>query len=116
MTDENTCPDCAVGVGQPHADGCDVARCKWSGQQLLMCEVLELAGAKPNHLGPCKNTTWKGVWPGEAFALSQGWTIGEIKGSPFPDLNRVYIEKSQGNVVWVPELEDFKLKEDAARG
>lgn len=33
-----TCPDCQVSVDEPHEDGCDVARCLWTGGQRLSCD------------------------------------------------------------------------------
>lgn len=98
MTDEKRCPDCGTPVGHLHRDGCDVARCKWSGRQYLSCDN--------DHAGRCELTAWTGSWPGEDFALAQGW----LYGPGLPDLNRVYLEQSQGTVVWDPELEDFRLR------
>jgi hypothetical protein len=103
MTTDILCPDCGVRVGQRHLIGCDVSRCKKTGSQLLSCTLL--------HAGPCEPCIWTGTWPAEAFARSQGWVFGP----DLPDLNKVYIEESKGNVVWDPAREDFKLREDAER-
>ncbi len=49
------CPDCYTLKGELHLSGCDVARCKWCGGQLLSCD--------------CEQefiTTWDGEWPGLA--------------------------------------------------
>jgi len=47
------CPDCAVDVGQLHADGCDVARCWVCRCQRLMC--------RGDH-EPTQDV-WTGTWP-----------------------------------------------------
>ena len=33
-----TCPGCGVEAGARHGDGCDVARCLWTGMQRLACD------------------------------------------------------------------------------
>ncbi|MGE5829738.1 MAG: hypothetical protein ACM30G_15460 [Micromonosporaceae bacterium] len=52
-----SCPDCAVGVGQEHRAGCDVARCLVTGLQRLRCRPL----LRDNH--DCGAAVWSGVWP-----------------------------------------------------
>ncbi|EWC64551.1 hypothetical protein UO65_0158 [Actinokineospora spheciospongiae] len=72
------CPDCAVPVGRPHIDRCDVARCLRTGLQRLDCEAAH----------DCGTDTWTGRWPGEADCERLGWMIGP----DFPDLNRLYTQ------------------------
>lgn len=39
MSDDlKPCPDCGAEVGTPHEGGCDVARCLWTGGQMLQCD------------------------------------------------------------------------------
>lgn len=51
---ERPCPDCAVMPGAFHTDGCDVARCLYSGRQRISCETQS-----------CGSDVWTGEWPGE---------------------------------------------------
>lgn len=97
MTDlEARCPDCQVGIGQPHLGACDVARCLWSGLQRLQCfgefgemvQVLAAAGRQDladqlqHYLSlddldhRCGDEVWSGVWPGVADCRRLGlWVI-----------------------------------------
>lgn len=84
------CHDCGARVGMPHEDGCDVARCMWSGGQRLSCLM--------SH--DCGEDVWTGQWPGEAEAVEMGlwccWGPPWIECEPGhpgarPDLNRVAI-------------------------
>lgn len=87
------CPDCAVPVGRLHQDGCDVARCAYTGYQRLAC----------SHSGQQCNTAWTGNWPGERECLEYGWYARFIPGSGWErcepdaegaglDLNRLHME------------------------
>ena len=84
MTDqpEGHCGDCAVAPGQPHADGCDVARCMQTGFQRLGCEEDHDHG----------QNIWTGTWPGDAECLEFGW----FTPGGDPDLNRLY----RGEATW----------------
>lgn len=96
MADNKPCPDCGVEVGQPHDDGCDVARCLWDGSQRIQCDkslaadccrALVKMGEKdladdlahylslddPDH--DCGREVWTGEWPGDADAAALGWFI-----------------------------------------
>lgn len=120
-TDLKPCHDCAAAVGQPHTDGCDTARCLWTGGQRLQCEmgtgiildpdpdseaVLLTTGPRPDH--DCGHEVWTGVWPGVAecqefgwycyFVPKAGWVRCE-KDDPHPDvtedLNRLYMSETE---------------------
>lgn len=83
------CPDCAMDVGAEHADGCDVARCLWTGHQRLSCHG--------NH--DCGRDVWTGEWPGDSDAVrlefwcrwtASGWQqCGPDDDGARPDLNRL---------------------------
>lgn len=103
----NRCPDCAVHPGQPHADGCDVARCADCGHQFITCDC---DGSEP--------LPWSGEWPGVAEAREFGWyaylhpargwvrCAADHPGAQ-PDLNRLYIDatwsRTAGRFVWEPD-------------
>lgn len=69
------CPDCHVGIGQAHPEGCDVARCLATGLQ-------RLGHAESCH---CPQYVWTARWPGEAACAEFGWMLGP----DLPDLNRL---------------------------
>ena len=81
------CPDCAVGVGSRHRQGCDVARCSRCRGQHLFCGCPE--EAEP----------WAGEWPGiyecrelgfYARRVERGWARCEPEASGArEDLNRL---------------------------
>jgi hypothetical protein len=72
---EESCPDCHVGTGQAHREGCDVARCLATGLQRL----------GHAHSCRCPQDVWTRRWPGEAECLEFGWMLGP----GLPDLNRL---------------------------
>jgi hypothetical protein len=76
MSELRDCGDCAVKPGEPHTDGCDVARCVVTGYQRLACTG--------HH--DCGRNIWTGIWPGEAECREFGW----LRASGHPDLNRLH--------------------------
>lgn len=84
----NNCPDCQTEPGQPHQEGCDVARCARTGTQRLQCDHDDC------------NTLWTGQWPGEAECIEYNWWAVFEPGTGWiqctadtpgagPDLNRL---------------------------
>lgn len=92
---DRPCPDCAAELGQAHEDGCDVARCLWSGDQRLGCSGMTdwepcecedeldeddvedvLYAWQLHHCGQtlhdCGTELWDGVWPGTGDAVNLG--------------------------------------------
>lgn len=89
MPDLPSCQDCGAQPGQPHADGCDTARCLQTGMQRLSCTMRH----------NCGDDIWAGQWPGEADAIRLGWysrftdhgwqRCGPGDPGAGPDLNRL---------------------------
>lgn len=108
------CPDCAAPVGFEHDDGCDVARCLYTGGQRISCdewadEDVELF----DETHDCGRDVWTGEWPGKADCRRLGlWcrdgdrSRGEPSFVPcapddegaMPDLNRL----REGAFRWDP--------------
>jgi hypothetical protein len=106
------CPDCQVGVGVEHSDGCDVARCMDNGGQRLACSAFQ----ETRHAGYCGDDTWSGYWPGVMECEEFGWWSRMAPGVGwqsfdfwFPgaahDLNRLVLEG-----VWDREARRWRLK------
>jgi hypothetical protein len=81
----SSCPDCHVGIGRAHSEGCDVARCLATGLQRL------------GHDASCRcpRDVWTGRWPGEAECREFGWMLGP----GLPDLNRLIT-----TATWDPDV------------
>jgi len=77
-----TCSDCAVEVGDPHQNGCSVARCTLCGFQRIICQH----GSQPVGWGQI----WTGLFPG---------TI-EVRSGVAKDLNELGIRAERGDLVW----------------
>jgi len=88
-----TCWDCGSPIGDPHAGGCDVARCELTGMQRISCSSVE----RVNH--SCGDALHDGFWPGDLAAASLGfWTYWDgaewqtcapTHPRAMPDLNRL---------------------------
>lgn len=76
------CPDCHVPAGTQHDDGCDVARCPWTGLQRLGCWYFnDRAVLEVDH--ECGHDVWTGRWPGDEDAERLGfWCLWD---GPIPD-------------------------------
>lgn len=121
---EPKCPDCQVGIGEQHSDGCDVARCLAYGGQRLMCSpgarpVVRLVAGLPDldwevdgH--DCGRDVWSGMWPGEQECREFGWfAVGPpwvscVAGMPgaVPDLNRLHRDAQ-----WDPQAMRWRQRE-----
>lgn len=101
------CPDCDVAPGTRHEDGCDVSRCPECGTQALQCD---------DH-GDAGQSTWTGLWPGEAECREWDWwtTVTHPDGTPevTADLNRLGYAEARGEIRWDKQTERF-LKTDNA--
>lgn len=65
MSDPTICTDCHVLPGQPHDDGCDVARCTECGVQRIGCEH----GSQDVGWGQI----WTGEYPSSGHPLEGVW-------------------------------------------
>jgi hypothetical protein len=87
------CGDCGTRPGQPHEDGCDVARCTVCGWQRIGCEH----GTSDAGWGE----VWSGVWPGYAECRELGWFSYEINLDSYgPDLHRLALAHAVGALRW----------------
>jgi len=80
------CGDCGVEAGEPHLEGCDVARCLVTGRQQLSCGGFDHPGQS------CGVDVWTGQWPGEAEAVRYGLWRDDLvgfEGAQVPDVSRL---------------------------
>ncbi len=84
-----TCPDCAVPVGQPRHDECDVARCLATGRKRLICD-LYTHGEQHD----CGQDIWTGRGPGVAECEEYGWYHRSNRGPgrPLPRGSKITVE------------------------
>jgi hypothetical protein len=97
------CPDCGVGFGERHREGCDVERCTACGLQRLHC--LRETGGCADHDPDV--AAWAGEWPGVAECQMRGWYARMVEGEGWvpcgpadegaePDLNRLAYFQAHG--------------------
>jgi len=105
------CPDCQVEPGNRHQDGCDVARCKHTGKQMLSCFLvafdedggIDFIEDTSHECGP---DIWTGEWPGVKVCRENNWyTAPESIYGYMEDLNSV-----PSRAVWNPEIEDWEAR------
>lgn len=88
LREQPECPGCAVAIGEPHVNDCDIARCLVTGCPRLLCEEDHDHGRHD----------WSGVFPGTIDAIELGlWArlepgMGWVPATPddedaMPDLN-----------------------------
>lgn len=109
-----TCPDCGVGVGTPHVEGCDVQRCTGCKGQRFACycgvEDEETGEVSEDNHDP-QAAAWTGYWPGVEGCVERGWFSKLVPGRGWQpttiddpdascDLNRYVIEVFRGNASW----------------
>lgn len=94
------CPDCQVGIGVEHDDGCDVARCLGNGLQRLACRVFN---RKEGSAVDCGRDVWSGFWPGVPECQEYGWVTMDPDRTVLWDLNRLVRDGSWDHVAmrWV---------------
>lgn len=95
------CADCHANPGQPHEDGCDVARCPDCGRQRIDC-------ARHPSAVPA---IWTGLFPGVVEAAREGWwhrwdaergwvDCAWDEPSAVPNVARVVQEAEAGKLIW----------------
>ncbi|MBL6275339.1 hypothetical protein JMF97_04085 [Micromonospora fiedleri] len=94
-----SCPACEVGIGETHADDCDVAECLATGRKRMWCWAqADTAGHD------CGQADWTGRWPGHRECREFGWHVqwdreaqtwsrcsSDVPGSG-PELTRLYAQ------------------------
>jgi hypothetical protein len=126
MAELRACGDCAAKPGEPHSDGCDVARCLATGIQRLQCDGSPRAHADAGcfEARDCGHQVWTGAWPGVAECEEYGWQAEETEatkahfrkmGWPVPDkphhdLNR--LNSFSGETGWDPVACRYRRRSD----
>ena len=90
------CGDCAVEPGQPHQDGCDVARCTVCGWQRISCDHGS-SDAGWGHI-------WTGRWPGDE----------EVEEGLAPELNDLAMRGATGQLRWDGQRWQPRASDDRA--
>jgi hypothetical protein len=103
LAKEKCCPDCGTGLGEFHAEGCDVEPCPYCGGQLLSCCC---EGIGSDSVPADDRMPWDGFWPGSRACVQFGWfarmvregdrkswvPCGPDEPGAIPDLNRLHTE------------------------
>lgn len=84
IPEDTPCPQCSAEPGEAHRDWDDIARCYYTGTQLIQCgwhpddedeiedyEKREYYKAHP--LGECAPSIWDGDYPGSKQCQELGW-------------------------------------------
>lgn len=115
-----SCQDCGAIPGEPHGDGCDTARCLFTGGQRLVCGSLGFLGIETPAHDDCGDDVWTGRWPGTDECAEFGWwclwvppgpgerygewrRVGKDHPRAQPNLNRLVTEArwDRGRGRWV---------------
>lgn len=123
MNSSKKCPDCGVGIGEPHQKDCDVQRCSECGSQRRQCNRQDHDAAK---------SAWTGEWPGpvqklERIAVDPDEVLDRAiriwmrrDGAPFPsrsgsevdlDSKEVHLENVNGRLATYRILADGRLRQ-----
>lgn len=118
-TEENRpCNGCGAEPGERHRDWDDIARCRYTGTQLIQCgwhpddddeveedEKQDYDKAHPR--GVCEPDIWDGEYPGVKAARELGWyTAPDSLWGETEDLNRLY-----SRATWNPETERLEVED-----
>lgn len=89
MSEDNT-HHCGAKPGQIHKYHCDIARCYWTGEQMMQCGIWDEEGSRRDH--DCSPSVWDGAFPGKKKCAEYGLytTVVGIEG-PTEDLTTISI-------------------------
>ena len=122
ITKKNTCPSCAVTIGQYHNTDCALEQCPYCGGRLHQCRTQPNGcSAKPVLWPPPTDDRipWNGFGPGEEVARQMGWAVRRADNRMVPcnvdhpdavaDLTRVAVlcqwDRSRNRFVFVRKTE-----------